>query len=118
MERTVCQQLPHNILLEIIHVDYTGDVPTALTVNGIFSRDVHVDLHTGIRKAHWNKKSCGSHELHNSFHQQNLRLRAFPLAVLKFSKFGLGKKQNCSKYFGNERTAPISNPSLGRETEV
>lgn len=51
MERTVCQQLPHKITLEIIHVHYTGDVPKALTVNGIFSRDVYVGMLTGVRKA-------------------------------------------------------------------
>lgn len=51
MERTVCQQLPHNIMLEIIHVHYTGDVPKALTVNGIFSRDVYVGMRAEARKA-------------------------------------------------------------------
>lgn len=38
-------------MLEIIHVHDTGDVPKALTVNGIFSRDVYADMHTGVRKA-------------------------------------------------------------------
>lgn len=38
-------------MLEIIHVHYTGDVPKALAVNGIFSRDVYVGMGTGVRKA-------------------------------------------------------------------
>lgn len=109
---TVCQQLPHNIMLEIIHVHCTGDVPKALTVNGIFQQGC-VCGH-----AHWSKQSPDSHGLHNGFHKQNFLLRALPPAVLKFSMFGLGKKQNCSKYFRTERTTPISNPSPGRETGV
>lgn len=110
MAWTVCQQLPHNIMLEIIHVHYTGDVPKALTANGIFQQGC-VCGH-----ARQSKKSPDSHGLHNGFHKQNFLLRAFLTTALKFSMFGLGKKQN--KYFRTERTAPTSNPSTGRETGV
>lgn len=107
MAWTVCQQLPHNVMLEILHVHYTGDVPEALTVNGIFQQGC-VCGH-----AHWSKKSPDCHGLHNAFHKQNFLLRTFPPAVLKFSMFGPGKKQSCSKYSRTERIAPVSNPSPG-----
>lgn len=43
---------------------------------------------------------------------------SFPPALLKFSTLGLGKKRNRLENFGNERTAPTSNPALGSETRV
>lgn len=88
-------------MLEIIHVHCTGDVPEALTVNGIFQQGC------ACGHAHWSKKSPDSHGLHNAFHKQNFLLRAFPPAVLKFPMFGPGKKQNCFKYSSTERIAQI-----------
>lgn len=110
MERTVCQQLPHNIMLEVIHVHYTGDVPKAVTVNGIFSRDVYGGMHTGVRKA-VAVMDCTTVSINRSC------VESFSPCCTKVFHVWPWKKAELL-YFGNERTAPISNPSLGKETGV
>lgn len=96
---------------EITHVQYTGGVPKAVTVDGIFSRDVDVGTGTAVTKV-MAVTDCTRVSINRIF-----CWKVFPLLYWSFPHSALGKSRITLKTLGMKELFPAQIQHWGEKHE-